>query len=153
MKEELGGITRRLEKLRECLAKLEPLREKTREDFKHQPYLKDIVERNLEVAVQCLIDMANRIISIEETRKPRDYYEAFVILGDIQVLPPVFAQKIAPMAGLRNILVHEYIGLDWDLVYDHLHKLEGFYVFEEHIKKWARGESRSVTGESLPSND
>ena len=47
MKEELGGITRRLEKLRECLAKLEPLQERSREDFDQQPYFKDIVERNL----------------------------------------------------------------------------------------------------------
>jgi uncharacterized protein YutE (UPF0331/DUF86 family) len=127
-----------LEKLRECLGKLEPLREKSREDFDQQPYLKDIVERNLEVAIQCLIDMANRIISIEDAQRPKDYYEAFLILGNIQVLPPVFARKIAPLAGFRNILVHEYIGLDWDLVYDHLESLQGFYQFEEYIKKWIK---------------
>ena len=48
------------------------------------------------------------------------------------------------MAGFRNILVHEYISLDWDLVYDHLQKLEDFYEFEVYIKKWASGESTSV---------
>jgi len=128
-----------LEKLRECLGKLEPLRDKSREDFDQQPYLKDIAERNLEVAIQCLIDMANRIISIEDAQRPKDYYETFLILGNIQVLPPDFARKIAPIAGFRNILVHEYIGLDWDLVYEHLQRLEDFYQFEEHIKKWIRG--------------
>ena len=128
-----------MEKLRECLGKLEPLRDKSREDFDQQPYLKDIAERNLEVAIQCLIDMANRIISIEDAQRPKDYYETFLILGNIQVLPPDFARKIAPIAGFRNILVHEYIGLDWDLVYEHLQRLEDFYQFEEHIKKWIRG--------------
>ena len=128
-----------MEKLRECLGKLEPLRDKSREDFDQQPYLKDIAERNLEVAIQCLIDMANRIISIEDAQRPKDYYETFLIMGNIQVLPPDFARKIAPIAGFRNILVHEYIGLDWDLVYEHLQRLEDFYQFEEHIKKWIRG--------------
>ncbi len=94
--------------------------------------------------------MANRIISIEDAQKPRDYYEAFLILGNIQALPSDFARKMAPVAGFRNILVHEYIGLDWDLVYDHLHRLEDFYEFEEYIKKWARRESNSATEKSLP---
>lgn len=90
------------------------------------------------MAIQCLIDVANRIISIEDAQRPKDYYEAFLILGNIQVFPSDFARKIAPIAGFRNILVHEYIGPDWDLVYDHLQKLEGFYQFEEYIKKWIR---------------
>ncbi len=141
MKEVLGGITRRLEKLRECLNKLEPLREKKREDFDQQPYIKDIVERNLQVAIQCLIDIGNRVISMEDAQKPRDYYEVFLILGNINVLPPVFAKKIAPIAGFRNVLVHEYVGLDWNLVYDYLQRLEDFYQFENYVKKWIKNAS------------
>lgn len=129
-----------MEKLRECLGKLEPLRQKAREDFDQQPYLKDIVERNLQVAIQCLIDVANRIISIEDAQKPKDYYEAFLILGNIQILSRDFAREIAPLAGFRNILVHEYIGLDWELVYDYLQKLEDFYQFEEFIRTWLKDE-------------
>ena len=132
------SLSGRLEKLRERLAKLEPLRDKSREDFDEKPHLKDIVERNLEVAIQCLIDMANRIISIEDAQRPKDYYEAFLILGNIRALPPDFARKITPIAGFRNVLVHDYIGLDWNLVYDHLQRLEDFYQFEEHIKKWIK---------------
>jgi len=142
MRPEIGGITRRLEKLRECLGKLEPLRKKRREEFAQQPYLRDIVERNLEVAIQCLIDMGNRIISIEDAEKPRDYYDIFLILGNLQVLPPEFARHIAPLAGFRNILVHDYVSVDWDLVHEHLQNLEDFYDFETHIKKWLKRRPR-----------
>jgi len=142
MRPEIGGITRRLEKLRECLGKLEPLRKKRREEFAQQPYLRDIVERNLEVAIQCLIDMGNRIISIEDAEKPRDYYDIFLILGNLQVLPPDFAKQIAPLAGFRNILVHDYVSIDWDLVHEHLQNLEDFYDFETHIKKWLKRRPR-----------
>ena len=142
MTPELGGITRRLEKLRECLGKLEPLRQRRRDEFDQQPYLRDIVERNLEVAIQCLIDMGNRIISLEDAEKPRDYYDIFLILGNLQVLPPEFARHIAPLAGFRNILVHDYVSVDWDLVHEHLQNFEDFYDFETHIKKWLKRRPR-----------
>ena len=43
---------RRLDELSERLARLEPLRGRPRTDFDQDPYLRDIVERNLEVAAQ-----------------------------------------------------------------------------------------------------
>ncbi|WP_338835599.1 DUF86 domain-containing protein [Neomoorella thermoacetica] len=76
MKSEFSGIERRLEKLSECLTKLEPLKTKSFDDFEQDPYLRDIVERNLEVAAQCCIDIANRVISIEDLEKPEDYCAA-----------------------------------------------------------------------------
>jgi uncharacterized protein YutE (UPF0331/DUF86 family) len=63
------------------LLKLEPL--KTSDEFASDPYLKDIVERNLEVAAQACIDIANRIISVEQLGKPRDAYGAIEMLGKI----------------------------------------------------------------------
>ena len=49
MEKEFSGIERRLEKLLECLTKLEPLKTKPFDDFEQSSYLRDIVERNLEV--------------------------------------------------------------------------------------------------------
>lgn len=45
------GIEQRLERLKKCLIKLEPLKEKSKEEFFRDEYLQDIVERNLEVAI------------------------------------------------------------------------------------------------------
>ena len=86
--------------------------------------------------------MGNRIISIEDAQKPKDYYEIFLILGNLQVLPAEFAAQIAPLAGFRNVLVHAYVSIDWDLVHEHLQKLEEFYDFETHIKKWLKSRPR-----------
>ena len=136
MRPEIGGITGRSEKLRECLGKLEPLRKKGREGFDQEPYLRDIVERNLEGAIQSPIDMGNRIISIEDAQEPKDCYEVFLVLGHLQVLPTEVAKQIAPIAGFRNIPVHDYVSADWDPIYEHLQNREDFYDFEKHIKKW-----------------
>jgi uncharacterized protein YutE (UPF0331/DUF86 family) len=92
MAAEFSGIEQRLDELSERLARLQPLQEKRRSEFDLDPYLRDIVERNLEVAAQCCIDICHRIIALENARKPVDYYEAILILGELEILPPGFAQ-------------------------------------------------------------
>ena len=138
MKPEFSGIERRLQRLRECLLKLEPLRDKKKHEFLEDPYLRDIVERNLEVAAQACIDIANRIISIEHLEKPRDYYEAILRLGEARILPPDFARHFAPLAGFRNILIHEYLEIDWDEVYQNLQELKDLYSFLDHVREWMK---------------
>ncbi|MFH1951766.1 MAG: HepT-like ribonuclease domain-containing protein [Pseudomonadota bacterium] len=68
---------------------------KARSDFDGDPYLRDIVERNLEIAAQCCIDISHRIISLEKAQKPRDYYEAIIRMGELGVVPSDFARRLA----------------------------------------------------------
>jgi uncharacterized protein YutE (UPF0331/DUF86 family) len=88
------------------------------------------------VAAQCCIDICHRIIALENARKPVDYYEAILILGELEILPPDFAQQLAPLAGFRNILIHEYLGIDWDRVFDNLHKIGDIANFAIYIRQW-----------------
>ncbi len=118
------------------MLKLEPFKEKSKEEFYQDEYLQDIVERNLEVAIQSCIDIANRIISLDELEKPKDYYGSIIKLGEENILTYNFAQKFAPIAGFRNILIHEYLDIDWDEVYKNLQKMDQFYKFIGYIKKW-----------------
>ena len=138
MKPEFSGIERRLEKLSVCLKKLEPFKAKKKEELLQDSYLQDIIERNLEVAAQSVIDIANRIISIEGLEKPRDYYEAIKRLGEAGILALDFSEKLAPIAGFRNILVHDYLDINWDEVYNNLHQLNDISRFMEQIKKWMK---------------
>ncbi len=43
---------------------------------------------------------------------------------------------LAPLAGFRNIMVHEYLALDWDHVYRHLETLEDLAHFAGLIRRW-----------------
>lgn len=95
MDTEFSGIERRLDELSERLARLEPLTNRSLSDSLDNAYLRDIVERNLEVAAQCCIDICNRIITLENMQKPADYYEAFVILGETGILSIDFAKSKA----------------------------------------------------------
>ena len=136
MRPEFTGIEKRLDELHERLSRLEPLRNKSRSDFDKDAFLRDIVERNLEIAAQCCIDISNRIISLEKAKKPQDYYEAFIRLGELKVLPVEFARNFAPIAGFRNILVHEYLGVNWDEVYKNLQEIDELAQFAEIVRGW-----------------
>lgn len=135
---EFSGIERRLDELNERLARLEPFKKKQLLDFEEDAYLRDIVERNLEIAIQCCIDISHRIISIEKAQKPRDYYEAIIRMGELGVIPFEFARKLAPIAGLRNILVHEYLSVNWDEVHKQLGEIEDLLNFADLVRKWLR---------------
>ena len=120
------------------MTRLEPLGEKKRSDFDDDPYLRDIVERNLEVAAQCCIDICHRIVALEKARKPNDAHEAILRMGELGVLDPGFAKRLAPIAGFRNILVHEYLGLNWDEIYSNLQRMGELLNFAEAVSLWMR---------------
>jgi len=138
MSPEFAGIERRLDRLNECLQKLEPLRRRPLAEFLTDAYLRDIVERNPEVAAQCCIDIANRIIALESAPRPTDYDESLLRLGEIGILPFEFAQRIAPLGGFRNILVHEYLSIEWNIVYDNLQHLDDLARFADFVRQWLR---------------
>ena len=120
------------------MKKLEPFKAKKKEELLQDPYLQDIVERNLEVSAQAVIDIANRIISIENLEKPRDYYEAIKRLGEAGILSLEFSEKLAPIAGFRNILVHAYLDINWNEVYNNLHQLNDISRFMKQVKNWMK---------------
>lgn len=138
MEIEFSGIERRLDELVERLARLRALQEEPRSAFDADPFLRDIAERNLEVAAQCCIDLANRIIALEHARKPIDYHDAILRMGELDVLSPESAQALAPIAGFRNALVHYYVSLDWDKVFANLQHLEELEHFSEAVHSWLR---------------
>ena len=69
-------------------------------------------ERYLERMIGRMIDVNYHLITSAGHAPPRDYYDSFTQLVRLRILPPAFASQIAPYAGLRNRLVHEYDEID-----------------------------------------
>jgi uncharacterized protein YutE (UPF0331/DUF86 family) len=113
------------------------LRKRSRAEFEADANLRDLAERNLEVAAQCCIDICHRIIALEGAQKPRDYYESIIRMGEIGLLSPEFARQLAPVAGLRNVLTHEYLDLKWDRIYKGLQEdVDNLARFGELVRQW-----------------
>jgi uncharacterized protein YutE (UPF0331/DUF86 family) len=62
------------------------------------------------------------------------YADIFVELARLKVIPEEFAQSIKGMVGLRNLLVHEYAGIDMAVLREVLHnRLDDFRSFALYI--------------------
>ena len=90
-------------------------------------------ERLFQLAVDAIIDINQKIIKDKELKGYKgDLQGSFYILGDNKILPSEFAFKVAPIAGARNRLVHDYGSFDKELFTRTLR--ENFSDFEKYIK-------------------
>jgi len=126
-------IESRLKKLETIVKKLEILSNKTIEAFEEDFILASALEHNLQIAIQCVLDIGNHIISIENLERPNDYKDIILILGKNKILPKEFADGIYKMAGLRNIIIHEYLEIDLNELVSHLENINYFKLFMKYI--------------------
>ena len=63
-------------------------------------------------AIEAALDINAHVIAEHGAAIPEDYYGGFVALGALQIVPEQLARDLAPSAGLRNRLVHEYEAID-----------------------------------------
>ena len=104
------------------LARLERMREQTlhlrdqaalgAEALLTDPLQLDAAKYRLVVAVEAAIDAAEHVIASEGLRRPSSYADAFSSLAEAGVLPVPVAETACRMAGMRNLLVHDYAEVD-----------------------------------------
>lgn len=120
----------RIQKLEQAISDLRRLRSNSRETYLQSHELQTLAERWLQLAAECCIDLANHVIADRGWGQPSTYREAFATLAERGVLPGALAERMEGWAGLRNILVHLYLDVDhervYDVVQDELGDLEGF---------------------------
>lgn len=64
------------------------------------------IERALQVAVQAVLDVRAHLVAAGGGPVPDDYRGVILALGPLGIVPLAFAQRLAPMAGFRNVHVH-----------------------------------------------
>lgn len=90
-----------------------------RKKFFSEETVRRMIERYLQLALEAVLDISDQVINQEKFRKPKEYRDNILILGEERILPKAFAHKFSPAAGFRNILVHDYVKLDNQKVYAH----------------------------------
>ncbi len=126
-------IKERLQEIDENLKILAELKGLDREKFKNDPKIFKLAEHCLQISIQALLDICQYIIASSNLQRPRDNQETIEIIAANNIIPVDFANRILPMAGLRNLLIHEYLEIDLDKIYQHLQNLDDFRTFQKHI--------------------
>ncbi len=96
-----------------------------------------IAAKGMEILIQNLLDIGAHILASEIKNDWDDYSEIIIKLGQYEIIPEDFAEQIHGMAGLRNILVHEYLRVDVKKLYDYLkNRLADFIEFMGYIQQY-----------------
>lgn len=132
-------IITRLEMLCEYLNILKECSNEQIERLKEDKIFRGAVERYFQLAVECVIDIGEILISNLKLRKPEDGRDVIDILGEKEIIPDEFAYKFGPITGFRNILVHNYVKIDLELVYKFLKEnLKDFDQFAKYISQYLK---------------
>lgn len=120
--------------LSEYLAELETLRQIDKEEFRTVSEHRRATERLLQIAIETLINIGNRIISSMGFRSAEDYADVFRVLAENGVIDEDFSAILVNMARFRNRLVHIYWRVNLEELYDVLqNRLDDFARFEKCI--------------------
>ncbi len=127
-------VLRRIEKLREYLRFLRQRQHVTFAEYMANEELQAAVERRLQLALEAALDIGNMLIARAGLPQPDTYRDVILGLGKAGILPAEFAQRFSTAAGFRNVLVHDYMELDPQLVYRQLQNgLADLELFLGHV--------------------
>ena len=99
------------------------------------------LERNLQLALECAIDLGELVISWKRLERPEENRQVFLILAREGLIDVGLGERLARAAGLRNLLVHQYGQLDRARVREMLSKdFKDIEVFAQTVAKLVEAE-------------
>lgn len=118
---EREAILPRIDGIRKNLMKLEELSLLPFEQFSQgDPY--DLAQHHLRLALEGVFHISTHILSRLPGGRAVEYKEVALKMGELKIVPREFAKRaLAPMAGMRNILVHQYSDINPKKLYDIVH--------------------------------
>ena len=91
---------------------LKPIARLSAEQYRARLYERKAAERLLQETIEAALDINAHLIAELGGEIPEDYFGGFLKAGELGIIPPDLARSLAPSAGLRNRLVHEYEAID-----------------------------------------
>lgn len=130
------------------MRRVESKKKVSRKEFIKNWEVQDIVLREFEVAIESCVDIGTHIISEKGWKSPDKYSDVPDILAENGVIPENFRENLRKIIAFRNIIVHEYLYIDYDKVYSNLKKLDDFRKFagyiEDFLKREKKKESKKI---------
>jgi uncharacterized protein YutE (UPF0331/DUF86 family) len=111
-------IKTKLESLRKCLDRIETKKPETLDDLLQDIDVQDIIALNLERSVQLCVDIANHVLSLLDDAPAMSMAESFERLSEKKIIPVELGQNLKKAVGFRNLSVHAYDKIDWQLVWN-----------------------------------
>lgn len=132
-------IRTRTKEIRRRLLVLErKVKDIPKKEFLKDNLLNDVAERNLQVAIQACIDIANHIVAaLGLDRSFKETAEVFETLAREKIIPKDFVPTMKKITGYRNVVVHDYLEVDRSITYRIIQKhLPDLAEFAKYIEEF-----------------
>jgi len=115
------GTLKRLERFNKALEILEKLRKERKEAFVSDLWLTSVAERNIQIAAEFAVDLSNALLAGLGEEIPETYKESIEKLGKLGLIEN--EKEMKEIIGMRNLLVHLYADVKYDLIFDSLEEI------------------------------
>jgi len=109
---DVPTLGRKLRAMRRLLDELHRLGAIDADRFAREFTTQLIVERIVSQLVDLAAGINTHVVTVEVGESPADVRRSFDAVADLGVIDRDLAERLAPSAGLRNVLVHAYVDLD-----------------------------------------
>jgi uncharacterized protein YutE (UPF0331/DUF86 family) len=138
---KLQVVLRQLGSLRRHIELLRPLQSESLANLSRDRLRWYGLLHVLQLMVEHVTDISNHLLAGINEHVTDDARETIRNLAVSGVLPLEFAERIAPMIGFRNVVVHEYLTVDPAIVYGVLQNgLGEFEMFARYVEEYLRRE-------------
>lgn len=108
-------------------------------DFNNNLDLLWILERGIYLSIQNIFDVFAHIISADMNKSWESYADIAVVLFEEGKINTVQKELLINMAGFRNRLSHDYLGLDKNIIIDIVkNRIEDLYTFAKIIAEYVK---------------
>jgi len=136
-RERAETIVEKAEFVEACLEILAGRQSVTRDEYRTDPLIRDVVERRFEKASQACIDIGRMLLRDIDGQAPDSNAGVMDRLSAVGVLSEQTASEMAQAAMFRNVLAHEYGDvLDQDIVYEALQDLGRYRDFLHELRDY-----------------
>lgn len=129
-------LRRRLRAMERHIRILRELRALGRDAVASDEAIQDRAARNAQLLAQICADIALHILAAGGEAAPETYAGALVELARLGRIPATVGQSLAAAVGLRNLLVHAYLDVDYGRLYDELGWIDDAVTFAAAIETW-----------------
>jgi uncharacterized protein YutE (UPF0331/DUF86 family) len=107
----------KLESLRRCIKRVEDKTPAHVSELIKDQDIQDILVLNLTRAVQLCVDIGSHVISESEEPAPTTMGDVFSTLENLGAIKSITCKSMRKAVGFRNIAVHNYDVINWEIVY------------------------------------
>lgn len=127
-------LAEKLESLRRCISRIDEKKPDRVELLIDNLDIQDILVLNLTRAVQLCVDIGSHLISSSNGTVPKTMGDVFETLQKLNIISAKTCQQMKKAVGFRNVAIHNYAVIDWEIVYAICEKsLDDFRAYAKEV--------------------